>query len=88
MIQRYLRTLDAVRRSYPEAKRLEEAGSDLPAALLYRPLSNWLAPLFLMAGWPADAVSALGIGLSLLWPCRYWIAPTGQSRGQAVDRAA
>jgi phosphatidylglycerophosphate synthase len=61
-----------VRRSYPPGKRWEELSGELPALLIFRPLSFWVTPLFLRAGWSANAVSALGGALALAMFAAAW----------------
>lgn len=64
----YQTRLAAVRASYTAAKRADEAHHDLPAYYIYRPLADWITPFFWAAGWSANAVSALSLGLALLLP--------------------
>lgn len=64
----YRELLRAVRASYTPEKAEDERRSELLAALVYRPLSFYLTPLFLRLGWSADGVSALQFPLALAMP--------------------
>ena len=56
---------DDVRRSFHEEKKWEEMSGELPAWLIFRPLSFLVTPLFLRLGWSPVAVSGLS-GVSAL----------------------
>jgi phosphatidylglycerophosphate synthase len=58
-------SVEVVRRSYPAEKRWEELSGELPALLIFRPLSFLVTPLFLRAGLSANAVSCLGGALAV-----------------------
>lgn len=60
MFARYRQLYAEVRRSYTPEKAREEAHDEFAAWLIYRPLSFAITPLFLLAGFTADAVTALG----------------------------
>jgi phosphatidylglycerophosphate synthase len=64
--------VEAVRRSYPAEKRWEELSGELPALLLFRPLSFLVTPLFLRAGFSPAAVTWLGAALSLAMLAVAW----------------
>lgn len=68
MFDRYRRLLAEVRASYSVEKAREEAHSEFLAAVAYRPLSFWITPCFIMAGFTADAVTALGFAVALAMP--------------------
>jgi hypothetical protein len=68
VFSRYRRLLAEVRASYPPEKAREEAHSELLAHLAFRPLSFWITPWFLLAGFTADAVTALGFVVALAMP--------------------
>lgn len=61
-------SLKNVVRSYHDAKRSEELYGEWGAALLYRPLSFLITPLFLRAGFSATGVSLLALCLLPLLP--------------------
>lgn len=71
----YLETLAAVRASYTPEKRACEARTDLPSYALYRPLSFFVTPLFMTLGFSANAVTTLGIVVSLGFPLAAWLLP-------------
>lgn len=71
----YLETLAAVRASYTPEKRASEARTDLPSYALYRPLSFFVTPLFMTLGFSANAVTTLGIVVSLGFPLAAWLLP-------------
>jgi phosphatidylglycerophosphate synthase len=60
----YFAQLAAIRASYTDDKRAEEARSDVPARYLYRPLSFPITPPFMMLGVSANGVTVLGILIS------------------------
>lgn len=61
-------TVAEVRRSYGAGKRWEELSGELPALLLFRPLSFWVTPLFARAGFTPSGVTWLSGALSLCMP--------------------
>ena len=68
----YRANLAEVRRSYTPEKRWAELQGDLPSALIYRPVSIWLTPFFLLLGVPPNAVSVLGLLAALSMPLVAW----------------
>ncbi len=66
--QRPIRVAE-VRDSYGADKRWEEFSGELPALLLFRPLSFLVTPLFARAGFSPSGVSWLSGALSLALPC-------------------
>lgn len=68
MFARYRELLDAVRRSYTPEKKLEEMRLDFLAYLIYRPISFWITPLFLLAGFSADGATCLGFVIAVTMP--------------------
>jgi phosphatidylglycerophosphate synthase len=54
-------TLADVRRSYTPERAWSEAEGDLPSYLLYRPISIWLTPAFIAAGFSATGVTVLAL---------------------------
>ncbi len=52
-------TVAEVRRSYSEGKRWEEWSGELPALLIFRPISFWITPAFVRLGVSPVAVSLL-----------------------------
>lgn len=65
MFNRYRQLLAATRSSYSAEKAAEERRNEIAAALVYRPVSFWITPLFLALGWTADAVSVLQLGFAV-----------------------
>jgi phosphatidylglycerophosphate synthase len=65
-------SVEAVRRSYPADKRWEELSGELPALLLFRPLSFLVTPIFLRAGLSANAVSCLAGALAVAMFAAAW----------------
>jgi hypothetical protein len=61
-----------VRASYTPAKREAELSTDLPAALVYRPLSFLVTPIFLLLGFSATGVTVLCFVLAALMPLATW----------------
>lgn len=61
-------TVADVRRSYAADKRWEELSGELPALLLFRPLSFWVTPLFARAGFTPSGVTWLSLALSICLP--------------------
>jgi phosphatidylglycerophosphate synthase len=68
MFDRYRQLLAQVRASYSPEKAREEADSEFIAYIAYRPLSFWITPCFMLAGFTADAVTALGFVVALAMP--------------------
>ena len=68
MPARYLRLLAEVRASYSPAKAAEEKHTEFLAYVLYRPLSFAVTPLFLFAGFSADAVTLLMLAAAAAMP--------------------
>lgn len=68
MAIRYLELVAEVVRSYRPEKRDEERRLDLLSVLVFRPLSFLVTPVFLLAGWSADAVTGLGFGIAVAMP--------------------
>ena len=64
--------VEAVRRSYPAEKRWQELSGELPALLVFRPLSFLVTPLFLRAGFSATAVTWLGGALAFAMLAAAW----------------
>ncbi len=70
-----------IRRAYRDAKGREELYGEWGAALVYRPLSFIVTPLFLKAGFSATGVSVLALCLLPLLPIA---AVAGGSAGYAL----
>jgi len=68
MFDRYRQLLAQVRASYSPEKARDESHSEFLAHVAYRPLSFWITPFFMMAGFTADAVTALGFVVALAMP--------------------
>lgn len=76
MFSRYAHFFREARRSYTPAKEAEERSGDFPAWLLYRRVSYVVTPLFLLAGFTADAVTVLAalLGVAMV-PVALWGGP-------------
>jgi hypothetical protein len=61
-------TVADVRRSYGDDKRWEELSGELPALLIFRPLSFYVTPLFARASFSPSAVTWLSFALALAMP--------------------
>lgn len=59
MVARYRTLLAAVRASYSAEKAADEKRGEFLAYVLYRPLSFFVTPLFMLAGFSADGVTLL-----------------------------
>lgn len=68
MIAAYRRLLAQVRASYSPPKAEDERRHEPLAFLVYRPLSFPITPLFLAAGFSADAVTVLSVILAVSLP--------------------
>ncbi len=61
-------SLDALKREYRQGKAEQEKRREFFVYAVYRPLSFLVTPAFLRAGFSANAVSLIGLGLALLMP--------------------
>jgi len=61
-------TIADVRATYPPAKAREEWFGDWASALIYRPLSILVTPMFLAAGFSARMVTMLSLAIGLALP--------------------
>jgi 1L-myo-inositol 1-phosphate cytidylyltransferase / CDP-L-myo-inositol myo-inositolphosphotransferase len=61
-------TAEDVRRGYTEEKRRSERYGEWSAALIYRPVSFLVTPVFLRHAVSANAVTAIALGLTVLLP--------------------
>jgi phosphatidylglycerophosphate synthase len=61
-----------VRRSYGADKRWEELSGELPALLIFRPISFYLTPLFARAGFSPSGVTWLSLAFALALPLAAW----------------
>ncbi len=77
-------TLEDVRRSYTPEKRWAELQGELPAALLYRPVSFWLTPPLLSLGVPPLVVTALALAVAVAMPVVAWAGGEGAHWGVAA----
>lgn len=68
LLTQYRNTLARVKEHFTEEKRQEERRSDLPAHVIYRPLSFWITPLFLNLGISANAVTVFSMLVALSMP--------------------
>lgn len=57
-----------VERSLPAVKREDELENDVGCFLIYRPVSNWVTPLFLILGCKPSMVTALSLLLAVCLP--------------------
>ncbi len=84
MLTRYRRLLAEVRQSYTPEKRAEEKRADFLAFLIYRPVSFFVTPFFLMLGISADGATALGFGIAVAMPVLAWWAGAAACTGVAL----
>jgi phosphatidylglycerophosphate synthase len=77
VIARYRRLLAEIRQTHPPEKRADEKRSDFFAFLIYRPVSFLVTPLFLLLGFSADGVTAIGFGIAVAMPAAAWIFGAG-----------
>jgi phosphatidylglycerophosphate synthase len=66
-------TVSEVRSSFHSQKRWEEFSGELPALLIFRPISFWITPWFLRAGWSAAGVTLLGGAFALAMLAGAWL---------------
>lgn len=68
LFENYWRMLSLVQASYTPEKRQSELQTDLPAFVLYRPLSFWITPFFYWAGCSANTITTLGLVAAFVMP--------------------
>ena len=68
MFSRYRRILGEIRRSYPPEKARAEARGEFLAYILFRPVSFYVTPFLILAGFTANGVTALGMVVAGLLP--------------------
>ncbi len=66
-------TASEVKSSFHSQKRWEEFSGELPALLIFRPISFWMTPWFLRAGWSATRVTLLSGAFAIAMFTAAWL---------------